>query len=70
MVSVGFTVFVALLALLAGMRVGGWLCDTHEEKYPQAKMCTREGDYLGLPHICRVNGPCNGLPREPYEPYC
>lgn len=25
----------------------------------EAQTCTREGD-----HICRVNGPCNGYPRN------
>lgn len=57
---------IAAMALAA--LIGIWTLDSEEELAEKrdheddVQMCTREA-----PHICRVNGPCNGWPKEKYD---
>ena len=48
---------VALAVLVTGFVVG--MCITASKETPTPEICTRPA-----PHICTVNGPCNGFPKE------
>jgi len=51
------TTAVALAVLLLGVVVG--LCITAKKADEAIETCIRPA-----PHICKVNGPCNGWPKE------
>jgi hypothetical protein len=50
---------VMLGSFFLGMLVEG-LCQAAAKPAPKPQICTRRA-----PHICTVNGPCNGFPRLP-----
>ena len=66
MIGILLVIAVAFVALLSGVVVG-MLITAHRADIAMAIAIENEFCTRPAPHKCRVNGPCNGYPKEAWQ---